>query len=364
MIPFVHALLADNPLSLSVWYNVNFMKTIWPFFAALFICASFLCGNLLAAEMSENAIEVEGVSTIALGKIVGPDMKLAKFTLRNTGDAPMEITRITSTCSCLRGYPQQAAIPPHDKQVVTLELNPSKVRGEFRRSAWVHTTDPKRPRLLLTVTGNVVSLFEGLPESLAFRCDALGEAWTNTLTLTTAMSALSLGEPLVSENKTMRVEAAVTNLAQAGAFELRLVAIPLTEGMSSALVEIPIIAQNQMPNLEMRLIGKVGSQFNVAPDQLMIFPTDKPLVRGFTVRTDEKSVDFGKVTFSPQREGVTCDVRPNAKNPANFSIRVTLTPEAVEALLEEPEPKLSVGYPNYAPVDIPIVTPPAKKISR
>lgn len=306
-------------------------------------------------------VEVEGNSTIALGKVVGPDMKLAKFTLRNTGDAPMEITRVTSTCSCLRGYPQQSTIPPHDTQAVTLELNPSKVRGEFRRSAWVHTTDPKRPRLLLTVTGNVVPLFEGLPESLAFRCDALGEAWTNTLTLTTAMSALALGDPVVSENKAMRVEAAITNLAQTGTFELRLVAIPLVEGQSSALVEIPVIGKNQMPNLEMRLIGKVGSQFNVAPDQLTIFPTDKPLVRGFTVRTDEKRVELDKVTFSPQREGITCDVRANAKNPANFSIRVTLTPAAVEALLEEPEPKLSIGYPNYAPVDIPITTPPAQE---
>ena len=340
------------------------MKSTLFFLAAFLICAVFPFGNLLATEGAENVVEVEGSSTVALGKVIGPDMKLAKFTLRNTGDAPMEITRVTSTCSCLRGYPQQATIPPHDKQVVTLELNPGKVRGEFRRSAWVHTTDPKRPRLLLTVTGTVIPLFEGLPESLAFQCDALGETWTNTLTLTTAMSALALGAPVVSENKAMRVETTVTNLAQAGTFELQLMATPQAEGMSSALVEIPVIGKNQMPNLEMRLIGKVGSQFNVAPDQLMIFPTDKPLVRGFTVRTDEKSVDLGKVTFSPQREGVTCDARPNAKNPANFSIRVTLTPEAVEVLLEEPEPKLSIGYPNYAPVDIPIVTPPAKKISR
>ena len=340
------------------------MKSFRVFFVSFLIYAVLYPGYLLAAETAGFAVEAADTSTIALGGITGPDMRLAKFTLQNTGDSPMEITRITSTCSCLRGYPQQATIPPHGTQVVTLEVNPNKVRGEFKRSAWVHTTDPKRSRLLLTVTGKVTPPFEGLPESLIFRGNALGEAWTNTLTLTATTNALGLGIPVVSDDKAMRVETTITTLPAIGTYALTIVATPLAEGLSSATVGIPVLSQNKVPDLELRVIGKVGSQFSMAPDQLLIFSTEKPLVRGFTVRTDEKTVDLNKITFTPQRKGITCDVRPNSKNPANFSVRITLTPEAVEALLEETDPSISFGYPNYAPIELPIVTLPASGTGR
>lgn len=299
-------------------------------------------------------IELAGTNEVELGKITCEELKLITFVFRNPGSVPVEIKQITSTCPCIRGYPEQAVIPPKGELPITAELNPLKVKKVFKRGLWVHTSDPRQLRIPLIISGEVVSFFEGFPQELVqFRRGSPGEAWTNVLTLTAMVTNLSLGTPVITGSKDMRVAASVaTNLTRAGSFDLTLVAVPLVTGRSSATVEIPIAGRPNLPNLELRLQARVGTELHVTPSKFLMVPSEGPLTRGYLIRTGETETDPDRVTFSPQREGVTYEVRPGKRNKAHLTLRVTVTPEALARLMREKEPKLKVGYPNYKDTEI------------
>lgn len=311
-------------------------------------------------------IELAGTNAVDLGKITCEELKLITFVFRNPGSVPVEIKQITSTCPCIRGYPEKAVIPPKGELPITAELNPLKVKKAFKRGLWVHTSDPRQLRIQLTVSGEVVSFFEGFPQELVqFRRGTPGEVWTNVFTLTAMVTNLSLGTPVITGNKDMRVTASVaTNQTRAGSFDLTLLAVPLVTGRSSATVEIPITGRPNLPNLELRLQGRVGTELHVTPSKFLMVPSKNALTRGYMIRTGETETDPKRVTFAPEREGVTYDVQPAKRNKAHLTLRITVTPDALARLMREKEPKLRVGYPNYKETEIafiPHVPEPEKK---
>jgi len=308
----------------------------------------------VVSSVAMPVIQLTGTNEVELGKITCEELKLITFVFRNPGSVPVEIKQITSTCPCIRGYPEQAVIPPNGELPITAELNPLKVKSVFKRGLWIHTTDPRQVRIPLIVSGEVVPFFEGFPqEPVQFRRGAPGEAWTNVFPLTATLTNLSLGTPVITKSKDMRVTASVAaNQAQAGSFDLTLVAVPLVAGRSSATVEIPIAGRPDLPNLDLLLYARVGTELYVTPSKFLMLPSDQPLTRGYLIRTGETEADPKQVAFSPEREGVTYDVSPSKRKKAHLSLRVTVTPDALARLMREKEPKLRISYPNYKEAEI------------
>jgi len=331
------------------------------------VCCLFtvpLASAQTASETAMPVIELVGTNEVALGKITCGELKLITFVFRNPGTVPVQIKRIVSTCPCIRGYPEETAIPLKGELPITVELNPTKVKDVFKRGLWVHTSDPRQFRIPLVVSGEVIPFFDGFPqESITFRRNQPGEAWTNVITLSAMITNLSLGTPIIKACKDMRVTATVqTNQTRTGTFDLTLVAVPLVTGRSLGTVEIPIEGSPNLPNLRLSLHARVGSELKITPSQFLMVPSDKPLTRNYFVRIEERELDLDRVAISPQREGVTCDVRPS-KRKSSFTLQVTVTPEALAKLMQEKDPILSVGYPDYKAGQITFVpyTPDPKK---
>lgn len=81
----------------------------------------------------------------------------ASCTMRlvNTGDSPLVITRVQSSCGCTAtDYPIDDVMPG-DTAAVTVTYNPANRPGQFEKDIWVYTTGTPR-RSQLKITGKVI----------------------------------------------------------------------------------------------------------------------------------------------------------------------------------------------------------------
>ena len=88
-----------------------------------------------------------------------------EFILRNTGEAPLLVTKEGTTCKCTISELPDKEIPPGGEVKVTLEWKVSQ-EGEFRQSADLHTNDPRRQHVRLTVLGFVAQTFQASPDEV------------------------------------------------------------------------------------------------------------------------------------------------------------------------------------------------------
>ena len=98
----------------------------------------------------------------------------ARYSLENTGDAPLEILSVESGCKC--------AVVDHDPLVapgsvgfVRARLDTTELQGEVTKGIYVKTNDPKQPQLMLTFKALVVSTVELLPQRVIYVREREGE---------------------------------------------------------------------------------------------------------------------------------------------------------------------------------------------
>lgn len=77
------------------------------------------------------------------------------FPFTNTGDAPLIIQSFQSSCGCLVPYWDREPVLPGASGKVSL-LYDTRRAGRFRKSATLVTNDPERPRIVLSIRGEVL----------------------------------------------------------------------------------------------------------------------------------------------------------------------------------------------------------------
>ncbi|MHC4441790.1 MAG: M56 family metallopeptidase [Planctomycetota bacterium] len=91
------------------------------------------------------------------------------FTIHNDGDAPLQITKIKTSCGCTAAPNYDRNIPPGKQGVVTLELKTSPRSTKKTVNATVHCNDPVTPTLRLTMTGKTKLRFTMHPVNATWR---------------------------------------------------------------------------------------------------------------------------------------------------------------------------------------------------
>ncbi len=91
-----------------------------------------------------------------------------EFVFSNQGDAPLKLTVGDTTCKCTVGEVAGGDVPPGGETRVKLEWSATSSAYEFRQSATIHTNDPARSRVTLTIHGNLVEPANITPSSIAF----------------------------------------------------------------------------------------------------------------------------------------------------------------------------------------------------
>lgn len=94
------------------------------------------------------------------------------FYFKNTGDAPLTITRVQASCGCTKPEWTQTPVEPGEEGVIIITYNPKGRLGNFNKSATVYTNEENGyKRHKLTITGVVV---EKPSDPLATYTDTIG----------------------------------------------------------------------------------------------------------------------------------------------------------------------------------------------
>lgn len=116
------------------------------FFAGLALATAQKQENTKAASKPESALQF--AQTVAdLGKIPQGVPAIATYEFTNTGDKPVVITNVRTSCGCTdKKYPKKP-INPGGKAKVQATYNAAKV-GSFHKTITVRTNENAMPKIL------------------------------------------------------------------------------------------------------------------------------------------------------------------------------------------------------------------------
>lgn len=87
-----------------------------------------------------------------------------KFEFTNEGDTPLLVTRATASCGCTTPSHPKKPLRPGETGEIEVTYHAKGRPGPFDKSIYVYSNDSKAERMMLTITGNVISS-TGLRES-------------------------------------------------------------------------------------------------------------------------------------------------------------------------------------------------------
>ncbi len=90
------------------------------------------------------------------------------FIFTNAGDAPLRLTTGDTSCRCTLSKLEREEVMPGDSTKVTLTWTAKDITGPFRQTAHIETTDPRQPRVELTISGNVTVATRVIPGEVVF----------------------------------------------------------------------------------------------------------------------------------------------------------------------------------------------------
>jgi len=120
------------------------------------------------------------------GVVAKGERLLAVYEVRNTGQAPLQITQVRPTCGCtVADYDRE--IPPGGTGKIRAEVETSSFSGPISKAVIVFSNDPINPQVNLVVKAEIRSFIEVFPKALiVFKNIMAGEAATEKLKLVSA----------------------------------------------------------------------------------------------------------------------------------------------------------------------------------
>ena len=101
--------------------------------------------------------------------VMEPDSKGEhQFVVRNTGEFPLSLEIVGSTCKCTIGKLEKSSIGPGEQTEIKLTWDVKSTGEDFGQSAILKTNDPTRGELQLKVKGRVISQMTMVPRTFSF----------------------------------------------------------------------------------------------------------------------------------------------------------------------------------------------------
>lgn len=105
------------------------------------------------------------------------------FQIRNDGDEPLRLEKGATSCKCTLSDIKTGELLPGQTADVRLDWKLTTLGEQFRQTAEIHTNDPARPTLVLSVHGKVEDLVRLEPSELALTSVPVNEGATETVRL-------------------------------------------------------------------------------------------------------------------------------------------------------------------------------------
>ncbi len=115
-------------------------------FAGMFVLGSFALATAQTISFDKTTIEYGTVKKGSEGHRF--------FTVKNTGDKPLVISRVQASCGCTTPEWSQDPILPGKSAQIKVGYNTELV-GDFQKLIEVYSNDPKNGRAVLHIKGKV-----------------------------------------------------------------------------------------------------------------------------------------------------------------------------------------------------------------
>jgi len=114
-----------------------------------------LSPTCILAQEANSQIKFQ-TESIDYGSIEKGSTGLRVFIFENTGDAPLIITNVKSSCGCTIPKKPEAPVAPGEKGEIQVNYDTNRL-GVFRKTITVSTNDPTSPIVALKIGGTVLA---------------------------------------------------------------------------------------------------------------------------------------------------------------------------------------------------------------
>lgn len=330
------------------------------FGSRLLVFAAAVCSLLAArgAEEKVGRIELEGTNVVDLGTYPNTEDRMARVQIRNAGTAPLAISRIVTTCKCMRVDAFPPLLEPGASGEVAVSIKKNELAGAFERVFYVESADLQCPSLKIRITGYAKPLF-------FVTCDAqtslgpvdTGLVWTGKFTVAATETGLSLGGVAVQNLGTRCAFTIRTNQQALVSYEVGQQVTFEGPGLMECTLTFPVIRPNGEQAFPVRLTVEAVRKkpIRVVPDRILLSPASTPVRRRMLVTIDGGApLEAERLSCKGAGEGVEMKVSLSKSGKA-FLVDLTFSPDYIQALSTTAEAQISVKYGDYPAVNCPVL---------
>ena len=129
----------------------------------------FLCGFILVGGFAWSApMLVVDQTEFDFGTVAQGEAVRHNFVFTNTGDMPLQVEKVRSSCGCTAALVSTGTLQPGDSGELQTRFDSSRFRGEVSKTVYLYTNDPLVPVAQLIVKGQVRELLTLAPRQVQF----------------------------------------------------------------------------------------------------------------------------------------------------------------------------------------------------
>lgn len=119
-----------------------------------------LAGGINAYKEANTVVEITPASQ-DLGTVIYGDVATTEFTLTNFTPKKLEITRVSTSCSCTSAEVEKMSLEPYESVAVEVSFDPAVHKddtdlGEITRTIYIDTDNPNFKQITSTITATVI----------------------------------------------------------------------------------------------------------------------------------------------------------------------------------------------------------------
>ncbi|MBJ6801389.1 DUF1573 domain-containing protein [Geomonas propionica] len=123
-----------------------------------------LCSAAIALAAPELSVDrgTFNFGTVAQGKKVQHT-----FTIRNNGDAPLQIKKLEASCGCTAAKPSTSIIPPGKSAEIEVTFDSGSFSGKVQKTVTLNSNAGKTPVYTFTIEGTVLDQLQVTPRQVS-----------------------------------------------------------------------------------------------------------------------------------------------------------------------------------------------------
>jgi hypothetical protein len=120
---------------------------------------------------------VADATEATLGKIERSEQFAHVFTVRNEGEAPLQLSRGGSSCKCTVASVPEDPVPPGGEAKIRVGANASVKdeplkKGRISEQAWIRTNDPEHQKITFSLAATCIRRLAAAPEEISIQIHA------------------------------------------------------------------------------------------------------------------------------------------------------------------------------------------------